>query len=107
MCRKPLEWGELDPYRRQNASIGRWAWIGQRVSALAIVILLVLHLILTYKMFLQFLLLLTVSFHAALGLRVMLLDFKLVSVRYQRVLAWSLMGLAVAITLAVWFAIYR
>jgi succinate dehydrogenase / fumarate reductase cytochrome b subunit len=106
MYRKPLQWGELDPYRKQNAGIGMWAWVWQRISALAIVVLLVLHLALTYRMFIQFLLLLAVTFHAALGLRVILLDFKLVDVKYQRWLACSLMGLAGIVTLLIWSAIY-
>ena len=39
---------------------------------LAIVVLLVLHITLTYKPIIQLLLLLAVTFHAALGLRVIL-----------------------------------
>ena len=35
--------GELDPHRRENAKIGMWAWLWQRISALAIVVLLALH----------------------------------------------------------------
>ena len=65
--RKPLRWGEHDPNRRKNTQIGMWAWMWQRISALAIVVLLVLHITLTYKPLLQFLLLLAVTFHAALG----------------------------------------
>ena len=65
--RKPLHWGELDPHRRENTYVGMWAWMWQRISALAIVVLLALHLTLTYKPWLQFLLLLAVTFHAALG----------------------------------------
>ena len=76
--RKPLRWGELDPHRRENTRVGMWAWLWQRISALAIIVLLALHVTLTYKLVIQFLLLLVVTFHAALGLRVILLDFNLV-----------------------------
>ena len=68
--RKHLRWGEHDPHRRQNTPLGMWAWLWQRVSALIIVVLLVLHITLPYKLAIQFLLLLTVTFHASLGLRV-------------------------------------
>ena len=104
--RKPLRWGELDPHRRENAKIGMWAWLWQRISALAIVVLLALHVTLTYKLFIQFLLLLVVAFHAALGLRVILLDFNLVDVKYQRALVWGLMTLGVVVVLTIWFSIY-
>ena len=69
-----------------------WAWLAQRISALALVVLLVLHLVLTYKPVIQFLLLLAVAFHAALGLRVILLDFNIVGVKYHRALIWGLTG---------------
>ncbi len=104
--RKPLRWGELDPHRRENTHIGMWAWLWQRISALAIVVLLALHVTLTYKLFIQFLLLLTVTFHAALGLRVILLDFNLVDVKYQRALVWGLIGLGLVVTGIIWFSIY-
>ena len=104
--RKPLQWGEHDPYRRENTQIGMWAWLAQRISALAIVVLVVLHLILTYKPFIQLLLLLAVTFHAALGLRVILLDFNLVGVKYQRALVWGLLSLGLVAMFAIWRSIY-
>lgn len=104
--RKPLQWGELDPHRKENTKAGMWAWIAQRVSALAIVVLVALHVTLTYKPILQFFLLLAVTFHAALGLRVVLLDFRLVDVKYQRALIGGLLALGLAVMLTVWFAIY-
>jgi succinate dehydrogenase / fumarate reductase cytochrome b subunit len=97
--RKPLQWGELDPHRRENARIGMWAWLWQRISALAIVVLLALHVALTYKPVIQLLLLLAVAFHAALGLRVILLDFSLVKVQYQRALIWGLLTLGLGVVL--------
>ena len=47
--RKHLRWGEHDPHRRANTPIGMWAWLWQRISALLIVVLLVLHITLPYK----------------------------------------------------------
>ena len=104
--RKPLQWGEHDPHRRENTQIGMWAWMAQRISALAIVVLIVFHLTLTYKPVIQLLLLLAVAFHAALGLRVILLDFNIVGIKYHRALIWVLTVLGLVITYHVWRAIY-
>lgn len=104
--RKPLQWGEHDPNRRRNMFVGMWAWMWQRISAIAIVFLLALHITLTYKPWLQFLLLLAVTFHATLGLRVILLDFNLVNVKYQRMLIWGLTGLGLIVTTLIWRSIY-
>lgn len=104
--RKPLERGELDPNRAGSTGAGMWAWLFQRGSAVALIVLVALHLAKTYNRTVQFLLLLVIAFHAALGLRVMLLDFNLVSVRHQRWLIGGLLGLATTIALVVWFTIY-
>jgi succinate dehydrogenase / fumarate reductase cytochrome b subunit len=104
--RKPLERDELDPHRTAATGAGMWAWMLQRGSALALIVLVALHLARTYNRPVQFLLLLIIAFHAALGLRVILLDFNLVSVKYHRWLIWGLLGVATAIALIVWFAIY-
>src|SRR5574340_811190 len=104
--RKPLTWGEQDPYRRENTRIGMWAWLAQRISALAIIVFLALHVTLTYKPLIQLLLLLAVAFHAALGLRVILLDFNLVGVKYQRTLIWSLVALGLIVMSLIWYSIY-
>ena len=103
--RKPLQWGEHDPNRHKNMFVGMWAWMWQRITAIAIVFLLPLHLTLTYKPWLQFLLLLAVTFHATLGLRVILLDFNLVNIKYQKALIWGLSGLGLLVFSLVWAAI--
>ena len=104
--RKPLSWGEHDPHRRENTRIGMVAWMAQRISALAIVVFLSLHITLTYKPLIQFLLLLAVTFHASLGLRVILLDFNLVGIKYQRALVWGLSGLGLLVMAIVWCSTY-
>ena len=104
--RKHLRWGEHDPHRRANTPLGMWAWMWQRISALAILVLLVFHIALPYKPLIQFLLLLVVTFHATLGLRVILLDFNLVSVRHHRLLAWGLMATGLVAMFFVWRSIY-
>ena len=104
--RKPLQWGEVDPYRRGRSHVGMWAWLLQRISAIMIIVFLCLHVVFTYKPYLQFLLLLTVVFHAALGLRVILLDFNIVNVKYQRWLIPWIMGIGLVILGLVWCFIY-
>ena len=104
--RKHLRWNEHDPHRRANTPLGMWAWLLQRISALVLVVLIGLHVVLPYKPVIQFVLLLTVTFHATLGLRVILLDFNLVSIRYHRALAWGLPLAGLAILLVVWRSLY-
>lgn len=105
-CRKPMQWGEIDPYRRARAHVGMWAWLLQRVSAVFIVVLLTLHLCFTYKPYIQFLLLLAVALHASLGIRVILLDFNFAKINSaRRLVPWSV-GLGLAAVLIAWFAIY-
>lgn len=104
--REPLQWNEMDPYRRKSTPVGMWAWIWQRVSAIAVLLFLVLHITLTYKPIIQFFLLITVVFHAALGLRVILLDFNIVNVKYQKALIAYLLGLGAILIILVWTMIY-
>ena len=104
--RKPLRWGEQDPYRWKNTPVGMWAWIWQRISALAIVFFLALHLTLTYKPIVQFMLLLVVTFHAVLGLRVIFLDFNIVNVKYQKALIAGLGATGILMLVIIWTGIY-
>ena len=64
---------------------GMWAWLFQRVSAILILLFLTLHFFLPYRRPLQFLLLLVVTFHASLGIRVFLIDLG-VNVKTQKIL---------------------
>ena len=104
--RRPMQWKELDPYRLRSTYVGMWAWIWQRISAIAIIFLLVLHITLAYKPIIQFLLLMVVTFHAALGLRIILLDFNIVSVKYQKLLIYGLLGLGLVAFVIIWKSIY-
>jgi len=104
--REPLARGELDVNRWRSTQVGMWAWIWQRISALAILLFLGLHLTLTYKPVIQFLLLVTVTFHAVLGLRVILLDFNIVNVKYQKALIAGLAALGISLFVIIWTCIY-
>lgn len=102
----PLKRGEDDPYRWRSTMPGMWAWLWQRISGLAIILFLALHLALPYRPFIQLLLLLVVTFHAALGLRVILLDLGMIHIRYQKVLFAGLIALGLVIFTIVWGGIY-
>lgn len=67
---------------------------------------LVLHITLTYIPIIQFLLLITMVFHAALGLRVIFLDFNIVNVKYQKALIGYLLGLGLILVVLTWIIIY-
>jgi succinate dehydrogenase / fumarate reductase cytochrome b subunit len=74
---------DLQTWRRTLP--GMWAWLFQRVSAILILLFLTLHFLLPYRRPIQFLLLLVVTFHASLGIRVFLIDLG-VQVKTQKVL---------------------
>lgn len=96
----------LDPNRLRSTEAGMWAWLWQRVSALVIIALLCIHITLPYRPLIQFLLLVTVVFHVSLGLRVILLDFGLVGMKYQKALIGGLVALGLAVFAIVWTGIY-
>jgi succinate dehydrogenase/fumarate reductase cytochrome b subunit len=75
--------GDLRVWRRTLP--GMWAWLLQRVSAILILLFLILHFFFPYRRPLQFLLLLVVSFHASLGIRVFLIDLG-ANVKTQKIL---------------------
>ena len=102
----PLKRGEFDPYRWRSTMPGMWAWLWQRISALVIIVLLALHITLTYRPLIQFLLLLVVTFHATLGLRVIILDLGLAHIRYQKALFAGLMAVGLTVFVIVWVGIY-
>jgi succinate dehydrogenase/fumarate reductase cytochrome b subunit len=104
--RYPLIRGELDPNRWRSTQAGMWAWLWQRISALAIIALLAIHITLPYRPLIQFLLLLTVVSHVTLGLRVILLDFGLVNVKYQKALIGGLAAFGAVIFVLVWTGVY-
>lgn len=58
----------------RSTFLGMWAWLGQRISAILIIVFLTLHFLLPYRRPIQFLLLLVLVAHASLGIRVMLID---------------------------------
>lgn len=94
--RKPLS---LEEWKTTPA--GLWGWVFQRVSALALLVLIALHVAVPYKLLTQALLLGAAIFHGVLGIRVILVDLG-VSARWQRALFGGLTALGVVVFLAVW-----
>ena len=91
--------GDAQVWRRTLP--GMWAWLLQRVSAILILVFLVLHFFFPYRRPLQFLLLLVVSFHASLGVRVFLIDLG-ANVKTQKILFIVFILLAVFALFWVW-----
>jgi len=91
--------GDAQVWRRTLP--GMWAWLLQRVSAILILLFLTLHFFLPYRRPLQFLLLLVVSFHASLGIRVFLIDLG-VNVKAQKILFAVFVFLAIFGLIFVW-----
>lgn len=64
---------------------GMWAWLTQRLAAVALIPLLLLHISYPYKVVTQFLLVTVITFHALLGIRVLLIDAG-VNVKAEKIL---------------------
>lgn len=77
------ELGRLATWRA--TSPGMWAWIVQRVAALALIPLVLFHIAYPYKVAAQFLLVMLVVFHGMLGVRVLLIDVG-VGVRSEKII---------------------
>lgn len=90
-----------EPQTWKSTLPGMWAWLIQRVSAILILLFLTLHFFLPYRRPLQFLLLLVVSIHAALGIRVFLIDLG-VNVKAQKTLFILFLLLAVFFLFFIW-----
>ncbi len=90
-----------DPQVWRRTLPGMWAWLFQRVSAILILLFLLLHFFLPYRRPLQFLLLFVVAFHAAMGIRVFLIDLG-ASVKSQKILFVVFLLLAAFGLLFVW-----
>ena len=66
------ELGRLLTWR--TTTPGMWAWLTQRLAALLLIPLVLIHIIYPYKVVTQFLLVVIIVFHGLLGIRVLLID---------------------------------
>jgi succinate dehydrogenase hydrophobic anchor subunit len=93
------DWTGRDAWRGTRA--GLWAWLLQRAAALALVVVVVLHLRNPFVRPVQATLLALVLLHGLLGLRAVLLDFGL-PVRLHRVMFLAALVLAGVVFVLVW-----
>ena len=92
------EWTSTEGWRGTRA--GMWAWLLQRAAALALLLVVALHLANPFRRSVQAALLALVLLHALLGVRVLLLDVGL-TLRWHR----ALFALALVLALALFWAI--
>ncbi|HEV8438241.1 MAG TPA: succinate dehydrogenase [Methylomirabilota bacterium] len=93
------QWASAEGWRDTKA--GMWAWMLQRLAALLLVVVIVLHLRNPFGRPVQAALLGLVLFHGLLGVRAILLDFGL-PVRWHRLLFAGAVGLGVILFAVVW-----
>lgn len=93
------EWMSAESWR--GSSAGMWAWLIQRVAAVALVGVIVLHVVNPFRRGVQAALLALVLVHGLLGVRSLLLDVGL-PVRWHRTLLALALVLAVALFAAAW-----
>ena len=84
------------PASGKPAYLGMWTWICQRAAALILMVLLPWHWVNPYSRPVRIAVLFFVIFHAAAGVRVMLLDFGLAE-RWHRSLVWALASLGLVV----------
>jgi succinate dehydrogenase hydrophobic anchor subunit len=92
-------WTAPESWRGTRA--GMWAWLIQRLAAVALVAVIALHLVNPFRRPVQAALLGLVLLHGLLGVRAILLDFGL-PVRWHRVLFALALVLAAALFAVVW-----
>lgn len=91
------EWTTAEGWR--DTKLGMWAWLIQRAAAVALLVVVAVHLLNPFRRGVQAALLALVLLHALLGVRALLLDVGL-PVRYHRLL--FALGLAAVAFVGVW-----
>lgn len=92
-------WTDRDAWH--GTRVGLWAWLIQRAAALALVVVIVLHLRNPFVRPVQAVLLALVLLHGLLGLRAILLDLGL-PVRLHRALFAGALLLGILLFFGVW-----
>ena len=93
------EWSTAEGWRDTKA--GMWAWLIQRAAAVALLLVIALHLVNPFRRGVQAALLALALVHALLGVRAILLDFGLAH-RWHR----ALFGLALAVSALVFAVVW-
>jgi succinate dehydrogenase/fumarate reductase cytochrome b subunit len=94
------EWHRLTTWK--GSSAGSWAWLLQRLAALFLIPLILLHIAYPYKLLTQFLLLMTIVFHGMLGIRVLLIDMG-VGIQNQKIILGIVASLGLVLIVIVWW----
>ena len=94
------EWTSRDAWR--GTGLGLWAWLLQRAAAVALVLVIALHVRNPFGRPVQATLLALVLLHGLLGVRAILLDLGL-PVSLQRALFGGALGASVALFALVWW----
>ena len=92
-------WTDRDAWR--GTRVGLWAWLIQRAAALALVVVIVLHLRNPFIRPVQAVLLTLVLLHGLLGLRAILLDVGLPARLHRALFAGALL-LGILLFVGVW-----
>jgi succinate dehydrogenase hydrophobic anchor subunit len=92
----PTRFSVTLPASGKPAYLGMWTWMFQRASSLILMVLRPWHWVNPYSRPVRIAVLFFVIFHAAAGVRVMLLDFGLAE-RWHRRLVWTLAGIGLII----------
>jgi len=93
------EWATPEGWR--GTSAGMWAWLIQRAAAVALLVVVALHLVNPFRRGLQAALLALVLLHALLGVRALLLDVGL-PLRWHRALFVIALVAAGGLFVVVW-----
>jgi succinate dehydrogenase hydrophobic anchor subunit len=93
------EWTTAEGWRDTKA--GMWAWLIQRAAAVALLVVVAVHLVNPFRRSVQAALLMLVLVHALLGVRAVLLDFGL-PVSWHRALFVLALVLSAVIFALVW-----
>ena len=93
------EWTTPEGWR--GTHVGMWAWLIQRAAAVALLVVIALHLINPFRRGVQAALLALALLHALLGVRSLLLDVGL-PLRWHRALFAGALVLAAVLFFAVW-----
>lgn len=94
------DWTSRDAWR--GTRLGLWAWLIQRAAAVALVVVIALHIRNPFLRAIQAALLALVLLHGLLGVRAILLDFGL-PVRLHRLLFAAALVVGVALFALVWW----
>jgi succinate dehydrogenase hydrophobic anchor subunit len=93
------EWTTAEGWRDTKA--GMWAWLIQRAAAVALLVVIALHVVNPFRRGVQAALLALALLHALLGVRSLVLDFG-VSQWWQRPLFGLALGAAAVLFALVW-----